>query len=102
MTAPKEDTTATSQTAIPAAWSTGYAEDKDTFDDFESFAPQDKEPTTPGTPTRQLSSRVLSGQFEDEHSTAWEEDWDDEDVDDTFDRTMERIARVATAPQPAK
>jgi hypothetical protein len=78
---------------LPEAWSTGYAEEKDTFEDFDSFAPPAAEPTTPGTPMRQLSSRMLSGQFEDEHTKAWEEDWDDEDVDDTFDRTMERIAR---------
>eukprot|EP00672_Neobodo_designis_P023438 CAMPEP_0174827992 /NCGR_PEP_ID=MMETSP1114-20130205/1063_1 /TAXON_ID=312471 /ORGANISM="Neobodo designis, Strain CCAP 1951/1" /LENGTH=84 /DNA_ID=CAMNT_0016061683 /DNA_START=43 /DNA_END=297 /DNA_ORIENTATION=- len=73
------------------AWSAAYDEDGDNFDDFATFVPTG-EPA--GTPTRQLSQRQLSGQFEDDRtSKVWEEDWDDEDVDDTFDRTMERIAR---------
>lgn len=79
-------------TAVPAAWSAAYREDDDKFDDFATFEPA-AEPLTPGTPVRQLSSRQMSGQFEEETAKAWEEDWDDEDVDDTFDRTMERIAR---------
>jgi hypothetical protein len=72
------------------AWSGAYVEDDDNFDDFASFVPTGEATT----PTRQLSQRQLSGQFEEERtSKVWEEDWDDEDVDDTFDKTMERIAR---------
>lgn len=77
---------------VKEAWSAPYKEDQDAFDDFADFVPA-AEPS--GTPTRQLSQRQLSGQFEDGSRTSkvWEEDWDDEDADDTFDRTMERIAR---------
>jgi hypothetical protein len=72
------------------AWSAPYREDDDNFDDFATFVPTGEALT----PTRQLSQRQLSGHFEEEGTgKAWEEDWDDEDVDDTFDKTMERIAR---------
>lgn len=86
----------TSSRALPPpqvkeAWSAAYKEDADNFEDFADFVPA-VEPS--GTPTRQLSQRQLSGQFDEGRtSKAWEEDWDDEDVDDTFDRTMERVAR---------
>ncbi len=73
------------------AWSAAYVEEDDNFDDFASFVPTG-EPG--GTPTRQLSARQLSGQFDEERtSKTWEEDWEDDDVDDTFDKTMGRIAR---------
>jgi hypothetical protein len=83
---------------VEKAWSAPYNEEADTFDDFATFDPQEMSMSRagsagPGTPTRTLSSRQMSGQFEDEVSKVWEEDWDDEDVDDTFDKTMERIAR---------
>ena len=71
-------------------WSAAYNEDTDAFDEFADFVPTGEG----STPTRQLSQRQLSGQFEEERTgKAWEEDWDDEDTDDTFDKTMERIAR---------
>jgi hypothetical protein len=70
-------------------WSSWYNEVADTFDDFQAHE------TGAGgnTPTRQLSARQLSGQFEDDVAKTWEEDWEDEDLDDTFDAVMAQIAR---------
>ena len=82
----------TGNTQLQQAWSTGYREENDTFADFNSFEAAHRKNDGSGTPTRTLSSRQLTGQFEEEVSKVWEEDWDDEDVDDTFDKTMQRIA----------
>lgn len=90
--AASSNTTATTTKRKNDAWSAGYVEDEDAFEDFSSFLPRGGAESN--SPTRQLSQRQLSGQFDEERtSKAWEEDWDDEDVDDTFDKTMERIAR---------
>lgn len=72
------------------AWSAWYREQEDTFKDFDSFVTST---SAAQSPQRTLSSRTISGQFEDEVAKNWEEDWEDEDVDDTYEVIMGKIAR---------
>lgn len=76
-------------------WSSWYTEQGDTFADFKSYEP----PPTTGGPLpsgggsmRTFSARQLTGQFEEEVAKSWEEDWEDEDVEDTFDHIMRQIS----------
>ena len=69
---------------IPKAddvWSAWYVELDDKFSDFQSFDPTIN--SVQLTPSRTLSARQISGQFDDEVAKSWEEDWEDEDVEDT-------------------
>ena len=70
-------------------WSTWYSEQADNFDEFQSHESNGGNLT----PTRQLSARQMSGQFEDDVAKTWEEDWEDEDVDDNYDSVMAAIQR---------
>lgn len=90
---------------VDETWSSWYVEEKDDFNDFRSFEPPT--PTTaagsPGmtaastTPSfRTMSARQVSGQFEDEVAKSWEEDWEDEDLEDTYDAVMGKISHYAT------
>lgn len=77
-------------------WSAWYTETEDTFNDFKSYAPPaplaGTVPTSGGSvPT--LSARQISGQFDDEVAKTWEEDWEDEDVEDTYDSIVGQITR---------
>ena len=72
--------------------SSGHKEQEDDFTDFKSF-----ELNVVTTPARQLSARQISGHFEDEVAKSWQEDWDDEDVEDTFDVVMGKIGRMAAS-----
>jgi hypothetical protein len=79
-------------------WSQWYKEANDTFKEFASFDPssavaKDKD----GTPVRALSQRQISGQFDDEVAKSWEEDWEDEDVDDSYDAVMGKISRFVAS-----
>eukprot|EP00796_Vickermania_ingenoplastis_P000762 gene762-405_t len=89
---------------VDEIWSSWYVEGKDDFQDFQSFTPTT--PTTtgsaPGTGVqpsgasfRTMSARQVSGQFEDEVAKSWEEDWEDEDLEDTYDAIMGRISHYA-------
>ncbi|KPA80500.1 hypothetical protein ABB37_04716 [Leptomonas pyrrhocoris] len=81
-------------------WSAWYKESEDTFADFKSFEPA---PAAGGAAgglsragsVRTLSMRQISGQFEEEVAKSWEEDWEDEDVEDTFDHIMGEISQLA-------
>lgn len=48
------------------------------------------------TTFRTRSARQLSGQFEDEVARSWEDDWEDEDAEDTYDVIMGKIMHYAT------
>lgn len=92
-------------TTVAEPWSTYYKEQEDTFAEFAGFDPNHveggaattsavlKRANTGSFSGRHLSSRLLSGQFENEVARSWEEDWDDEDPDDTFDAIMAKVAR---------
>jgi hypothetical protein len=105
---------------VAEPWSAYYKEQEDTFDEFTDFDPNHK--TAEDAPAgraagsssvlkrnntgsfsgRHLSSRLLSGQFENEVARSWEEDWDDEDPDDTFDAIMAKVARQNIAAMGQK
>lgn len=94
--------------APDVAWSAWYREQADTFSDFSSFAAGF---SNQQSPQRTHSTRQISGQFEDEVAKCWEEDWEDEDVEDTYDAVMGKIGRfdaanaahsAAVAPTAAK
>lgn len=74
-------------------WSSWYKEGNDTFEDFETFNPPT--PTTGGGSAaasfHTLSARQMSGQMEEEVAKSWEEDWEDEDANDTFENIMAKI-----------
>ncbi|CCW59641.1 unnamed protein product [Phytomonas sp. EM1] len=82
-------------------WSAWYNETDDAFNDFKSFQPDI--PTggsfVPGSggSMRTLSARQISGQFEEEVAKSWEDDWEDEDIDDTFDCIMGQISHYETS-----
>ncbi|CCW67377.1 unnamed protein product [Phytomonas sp. Hart1] len=82
-------------------WSSWYNEADDAFNDFKSFEPEI--PTgglaVPGSggSMRTLSARQISGQFEEEVAKSWEDDWEDEDMDDTFDCIMGQISHYETS-----
>ena len=80
-------------------WSAFYTEAHDAFADFASH---DTAQAGGNTPTRQLSARQISGQFEDDVAKEWEEDWEDEDVDDSYDSIMASIvtSRAKSSPAP--
>jgi poly(3-hydroxybutyrate) depolymerase len=76
-------------------WSAWYVEAQDTFEDFAAFDPVAKAlaGAAATTPQRAMSARQISGVLEGTAKAAdgrWEEDWNDEDADDTFDRVAER------------
>lgn len=81
-------------------WSSWYVESADTFVEFKSYQPA--APANAGAggipgsggSFRTLSARQISGSFEDEVAKNWEEDWEDEDVEDTFDNIMGQIFRI--------
>jgi hypothetical protein len=76
-----------------AAWSAWYVEAADTFAEFAHQVVGEKEGT--GL-QRQLSSRQISGQFDEVVAKNWEEDWEDEDKVDSFEtvcRLMESAPR---------
>eukprot|EP00758_Cryptobia_borreli_P002529 Tbor_TRINITY_DN3100_c0_g2::TRINITY_DN3100_c0_g2_i1::g.14735::m.14735 len=88
------------------SWSLFYKEQEDRFLEFSSFAPCD--PNTADVKksniirtssfTRRLSARQISGQFEEEIARTWEEDWEDEDPEDSYNVIMATIGRAtATA-----
>lgn len=88
-------------------WSGWYVEAADTFEDFQSFSPPlppagANAPTLPGgvqasgTSFRSKSVRQMSGQFEDEVAKSWEEDWEDEDLEDTYDAVAGKIGQYAS------
>ncbi|KPI87531.1 hypothetical protein ABL78_3374 [Leptomonas seymouri] len=101
--------TADALLAIPSTetvWSAWYKESEDTFADFKSFEPARAAGSGTGGlsragSVRTLSMRQISGQFEEEVAKSWEEDWEDEDVEDTFDHIMGEISQLA-ATQAAK
>ncbi|KAG8341848.1 hypothetical protein ERJ75_000131100 [Trypanosoma vivax] len=77
-------------------WSGWYKETEDKFIDFISFDATDSGAAGGGVVPRSsshrtLSARRISGQFEEEVLKSWEEDWEDEDVEDTFDAVMGRM-----------
>ncbi|KEG14688.1 hypothetical protein DQ04_00341030 [Trypanosoma grayi] len=88
-------------------WSAWYRESEDKFADFQSFGDTEggANAAAPGTANasgsvaprssshRTLSARRISGQFEEEVVKSWEEDWEDEDVEDTFDAIMGQVGR---------
>ncbi|ESL09290.1 hypothetical protein TRSC58_02992 [Trypanosoma rangeli SC58] len=88
-------------------WSAWYKESEDKFDDFQSFGDTEGGPNAPAatganpssggaqfsSSHRTLSARRVSGLFEEEVSKSWDEDWEDEDVEDTFDAIMGQIGR---------
>lgn len=79
-------------------WSAWYKEQADTFEDFATFDPK----VAAGNQSqRQLSARQLSGQFEDDVARSWEEDWEDEDPDDSYDRVMGLVGRFEAASSAA-
>lgn len=80
------------------AWSGWYREQDDAFQDFATFAAPSSAQLTP---QRTLSARQISGQFEDEVAKCWEEDWEDEDVDDTYDAVMGKIGRFGASASAA-
>jgi len=77
-------------------WSAWYTEADDTFNDFKSYEPPaplvGTVPASGGS-VRTLSARQISGQFDDEVAKTWEEDWEDEDVEDTYDSIVGQITR---------
>jgi hypothetical protein len=88
--------------AIPSTetvWSAWYKESEDIFADFKSFEPAPAAGGVGGLSragsVRTLSMRQISGQFEEEVAKSWEEDWEDEDVEDTFDHIMGQISQLA-------
>lgn len=94
--------TTEAQLAIPpteTVWSAWYKESEDTFADFKSFEPAPAAGAAGGLSragsVRTLSMRQISGQFEEEVAKSWEEDWEDEDVEDTFDHIMGEISQLA-------
>ena len=102
---------------VAEPWSSYYHEQEDTFEEFTDFDPNHdvastgrnagstsamKRNNTGSFSGRHLSSRLLSGQFENEVARSWEEDWDDEDPDDTFDAIMAKVARQNIAAMGQK
>ncbi|KAK7200054.1 hypothetical protein NESM_000054900 [Novymonas esmeraldas] len=95
--------------AVPASeavWSAWYKESEDTFAEFKSFEPA---PVAGGAgnmsragSVRTLSMRQISGQFEEEVAKSWEEDWEDEDVEDTFDRIIGQISQLHATKAASK
>ncbi|KAG5499012.1 hypothetical protein GH5_03710 [Leishmania sp. Ghana 2012 LV757] len=95
--------------AIPSSeivWSAWYKESEDKFSEFESFEPA---PTVAGAgnvsrtgSVRTLSMRQISGQFEEEVAKSWEEDWEDEDVEDTFEHIMGQISQLHATKAASK
>ncbi|CBH10082.1 hypothetical protein, conserved [Trypanosoma brucei gambiense DAL972] len=92
--------TAQASLELPKAdemWSNWYKESEDRFLDFISFDATEGGGNggvvRSGSSHRTLSARRISGQFEEEVMKSWEEDWEDEDVEDTFDAVMGRIGR---------
>ncbi|CAJ1010302.1 hypothetical protein Q4I28_005616 [Leishmania naiffi] len=87
--------------AIPSSetvWSAWYKESEDKFLEFKSFEPV---PVAGGPgnmsragSVRTLSMRQISGQFEEEVAKSWEEDWEDEDVEDTFEYIIGQISQL--------
>lgn len=53
-------------------------------------------PSSSSTSFRTRSVRQLSGQFEDEVARSWEDDWEDEDAEDTYDAIMGKITHYTT------
>ncbi|RNF25621.1 uncharacterized protein Tco025E_02117 [Trypanosoma conorhini] len=99
-------------------WSSWYKESEDQFADFQSFGETEGGPNAPAaagpnagsggaqfsSSHRTLSARRVSGLFEEEVLKSWDEDWEDEDVEDTFDAIMGQIGRyealrAASAPK---
>ncbi|CAD2218513.1 hypothetical protein, conserved [Angomonas deanei] len=84
-------------------WSTWYTEGADTFEDFKSYEPAAPENNDNNnnnersSSRRTLSARQISGQFDDEVVRSFEEDWEDEDAEDTFDTIMGIISRHAAS-----
>ncbi|KAG5490423.1 hypothetical protein JKF63_00543 [Porcisia hertigi] len=93
--------TTDAQLGVPSretVWSAWYKESEDKFSEFNSFEPA---PATGGPgnmsragSVRTLSMRQISGQFEEEVAKSWEEDWEDEDVEDTFEYIMGQISQL--------
>ncbi|ORC90194.1 uncharacterized protein TM35_000092440 [Trypanosoma theileri] len=96
-------------------WSSWYRESEDQFVDFQSFGLMEGTATIPGASAsnlsasiaprssshRTLSARRISGQFEEEVMKSWDEDWEDEDVEDTFDAIMGQIVRYQASKAAA-
>ncbi|KAF8293273.1 hypothetical protein TcYC6_0109590 [Trypanosoma cruzi] len=95
-------------TRADEVWSAWYKETEDQFVDFQSFGDNNEGglnvTATAGSNImsgsaqfssshRTLSARRVSGQFEEEVMKSWDEDWEDEDVEDTFDAIMGQIGR---------
>lgn len=95
--------------AIPPSetvWSAWYKESEDKFAEFKSFEPS---PTAGGPgnlsragSVRTLSMRQISGQFEEEVAKSWEEDWEDEDVEDTFEHIIGQISQLHATKAASK
>ncbi|KAG5473795.1 hypothetical protein LSCM1_04425 [Leishmania martiniquensis] len=95
--------------AIPSSetvWSSWYKESEDRFAEFTSFEPTQ---TVGGAgnvsrtgSVRTLSMRQISGQFEEEVAKSWEEDWEDEDVEDTFEHIMGQISQLHATKAASK
>lgn len=96
---------------VDEIWSSWYVEEADTFEDFQSYNPPT--PTTTGSAAagatgaggvttaagatfRSMSARQVSGQFEEDAvAKSWEDDWEDEDLEDTYDAIMGKISHYA-------
>lgn len=90
-----------------AVWSAWYKETDDTFAEFKSFQPAPVAGSNGVLPSsggsmRTLSMRQISGQFDDEVAKSWEEDWEDEDVEDTFDNLMGLISKIEATKAAAQ
>ncbi|GET90415.1 hypothetical protein, conserved [Leishmania tarentolae] len=95
--------------AIPSSetvWSAWYKESEDKFLEFKSFEPA---PAAGGPgnmsragSVRTLSMRQISGQFEEEVAKSWEEDWEDEDVEDTFEHIIGQISQLHATKAASK
>ena len=86
-----------------ALWSSWYREAEDTFADFATFEPQAAANANGGHPIpRALSARQISGQFDDDVARNWEEDWEDEDTEDTYEAIMGKIQRYEVSTSAAQ
>ncbi|KAH9599075.1 hypothetical protein LSM04_006808 [Trypanosoma melophagium] len=118
--APPHDTLQIARSALEApkadeVWSSWYRESDDQFVDFQSFGLMEGTTTITGASAsnlsgsvaprssshRTLSARRISGQFEEEVMKSWDEDWEDEDVEDTFDAIMGQIVRYEASKAAA-
>lgn len=99
---------------VDEIWSSWYVEDADTFEDFQSYNPPTPTTTSAvagtagvagtggatttavGATFRSMSARQVSGQFEEDAvAKSWEDDWEDEDLEDTYDAIMGKISHYA-------